>query len=59
MHTVRRRMSNGSIKEFKFGGSVEDARASRNMKDYFDKQDKREIGMEVRCADVPTHQFNK
>ncbi len=58
MGTLRTLMSNGTVKEVKFGGSVEHARVSGNMKDYFYRQDKSEIkGGEVRCADTSTHKL--
>lgn len=60
MRTLRTIMSNQTIKEVKFGGTVENARISGNMRDYFYRQDRGEFkGGEVRRADVSTHEFKK
>ena len=60
MPVLIRVLRDGSIKKVHYGGSVEYARASHNMRDYFDKQDKGKInGGEIRCAGDSTHRFNR
>ena len=57
---IRKRMRDGSIKEVKWGMSVETARARGNAREYFRLQDSGELkGGEIRITPLSTHRFNK